>query len=117
MDGASSKWTVNNTLSIGLLGVGFVRVTNNGTLQAGKIEIGPLGSIDASGGTLIIGGTPPLVPANGSQHPNLPAAKHKQKYLTGNHSTGGVVYVDTLMISSGAQILADSVIFEACGYL
>jgi T5SS/PEP-CTERM-associated repeat protein len=99
VDGGSSKWDVVGTLWIGQRGVGFVRVTNQGTLEAGAIHIGPLGSMDATGGTLIIGGTPPLLPNSSLS------------------TTGGTVYVDTLLLSSGAQIMADSVIFQEGGYL
>jgi T5SS/PEP-CTERM-associated repeat protein len=55
VDGEGSRWDVSKTLSVGLHGVGFFRLTNQGTLQANEVEIGPLGSFDASGGNLIIG--------------------------------------------------------------
>ncbi len=100
VDGIGSEWDVILALWIGQRGVGFVRVTNQGILKAGKIQIGPLGSIDASGGNLIIGGNPP------------PLSSKK-----GMSGISGTVYVDTLLLSSGAQVVADSVIFGEGGYL
>lgn len=100
VDGDSSTWDISGELWIGQRGVGFVRVTNQGILKAGSIHLGPLGSMDATGGNLIIGGNSML------------SSKRGLSVIGGT-----TIYVDTLLISSGAQILADSVIFEPGGYL
>ena len=107
VDGEGSKWLIETTLRLGYEGVGFVRLTNNGILDAGIVQIGPLGTIEDSGGNLIVGGNPPSSPL---KDPSLSP-------LDGLFDNGATAYIDTLLISEGAQILADSVIFEEGGYL
>jgi T5SS/PEP-CTERM-associated repeat protein len=108
IDGAESKWIVTNTLWIGHRGIGFVRVTDGATLQAATIELGPFGSLEASDGNLYIGE---------QRVQTLDMNLLVTGSLVSVQEVGGSVYTDTLKLSDGAEIIADSVIFGDGGYL
>jgi T5SS/PEP-CTERM-associated repeat protein len=108
IDGSESKWIVTNTLWIGHRGIGFVRVTDGATLQAATVELGPFGSLEASDGNLYIGE---------QRVQTLDMNSLVTGSLVSVTEIGGSVYTDTLKLSDGAEIIADSVIFGDGGYL
>src|SRR3990172_2341396 len=97
VDGINSKWTLNH-LDVGLLGIGILRIINGGTVQVNTSSIGPLGTLDVTGGNIILGLTPTF-----------------NKKI--NSLTNGVLQTDSLFISEGSALIADSVIFGEGGFL
>jgi T5SS/PEP-CTERM-associated repeat protein/probable HAF family extracellular repeat protein len=104
VDGEGSEWRNFGTIRLGFEGIGFIRVTNRGVLYTAKLQTGPLGSI--TGSNIYIGTLPPNSIENNIQ-------KHENSQLAENVS----IYVDTLLLSEGAELIADSVIFGEGGYL
>ncbi|MGB5531066.1 MAG: T9SS type A sorting domain-containing protein [Ignavibacteriaceae bacterium] len=105
VDGESTNLDISGNLRIGYPGVGFVRLTNLSVLSANSIQLGPLGSIDVTGGIVYVGG-------------NNPQAFEKYANIQKNNLfTGGSVYVDTLLISENGELLVNTVEFSDGGYL
>jgi T5SS/PEP-CTERM-associated repeat protein len=107
IDGENSQWIVEGTLWMGHAGVGFARVNNGGVLRANRINAGPLASLDNSGGTVYIGG---------NQIPPQSAVVSLRTSVTGLTGSEGIIVADTLLISEGAELLTETVVFEEGGY-
>ncbi|MCH7724519.1 MAG: T9SS type A sorting domain-containing protein, partial [Bacteroidetes bacterium] len=114
VDGDSSKWTITGNFHVGKAGVGFVQLLNGGVLDnsTGVTIIGPLGSIDISGGTIYVGLVPPVQNrVAGFLDDDTTGELHGETTTV----TGGSMFLNTLILEDGATVLADSVVFGEGG--
>ncbi|MCH7965584.1 MAG: T9SS type A sorting domain-containing protein [Bacteroidetes bacterium] len=106
VEGEFSRWTIPGLLNMSNTGgVAFLRVLSGGTIDIGTLSMGLNATADVTGGTLIIGGIGPITIS--SPHSTS----------IGETTGGGEAYVDSLYLTQGATLLADTVIFEEGGFL